>query len=442
MEPSSWKIRLLGGFCLESPSGGEVKISSRKARALVSILALNDGIALTREILGGYLWPDKPKILQQQNLRQAVTQLRDSLGSDDLLEATRDTCRISADYHCDALECLTSGKDAGRAILLPEMPEPIFESYRSELASFAPIGDLEIPIRAAVSLLEWTLNKDASRGLDILYSCRELIPSMPLPFLMDSFRASLSAASSDHPHFTWGRSQYAIVLMWAGQIEDGLKVAREALGSLLPDKDASDWAAAAHTAACLLIFRGRFEKAQNLIDTAVEMAKTYGLQNAVNLFEHGRALCFGYGGDLEKAVAILESLPASGILCAHLAAYRALLGRTEPAREALQTAKGMASNDDFRLQCQIGIAEGYILLKEGKVKEAGAAFKEMAALCEGYGMQFGVIHCLEGLALLEKDQGETTRLLKQAFDLRERFRYPLLPGDRLRLVQILPMESA
>lgn len=405
----------------------------------MALLALHDGLAVTRESLGKHLWPDKPKQNQQQSLRQAIKDLKEAFAPYQVIEATRDICRLLLEnYTCDALECLNSGKDAGNAPLLPEMPEPIFDSYRSELASFAPLGDVGEAARGAASLLEWTLLRDPARALDMLHTCRELIPNMPLALVEDAFRKSLEEASEEHVLRDWGRAQFAIVLMWAGRCEEGIRVAKEALGRLQPEKDATEWTAAAHSAAMFLIFRGRFDKARALLEGALEIAQTHGLSEAVSRFRHAEGLLEAYSGDLDRAIQTLESLPASVLLQTHQAAYLALAYRPQQAREKLELAKAEASgNADARLASQIAVAEGYTLIAEGKLEEARAILLDLVPLCESYGIRLVMIHALEGLALLEERSEKRAEHLQKAMALRERYRFPLLPGDRKRLEGVL-----
>ncbi|MBX3119252.1 MAG: hypothetical protein KF784_09315 [Fimbriimonadaceae bacterium] len=439
MPSEVWKIRLLGGFRVASPSGEEIVIPSRKARALMALLALNDGLAITRESLGQQLWPDKPKVNQQQSLRQAIKDLKEAFEPVHVVDATRDVCRLALEhFSCDALECLNSRKDAGNVALLPEMPEPAFESYRSELASFAPLGDLGEAARGAASLLEWTIVKDPTRVLDMLHTCRELIPNMPLPLVEDALRLSLHEAPADHPLLPWGRSQFAIVLMWAGRSEEGMSAAKVALGKLQPEKDASDWTAAAHSAAIFLIFRGRFEKACKLLSGAIEIAETHKLKEAVDRFRHAEALCYGYSGDFDRALRLLSQLPPSPIVNVHEAIYLGLAELPEQAREKLASAKALAGgNSDARLASQMSIAEVYILIAEGKEEEPRALLNDLVQFCETYGIRTVQVHALEGLALLGARSGEASKWLEKAMELRERYRLPLLPGDRKRLSSVL-----
>lgn len=439
MPTEVWCIHLLGGFRVEAPDGAEIPIVSRKARALVSLLALNDGVAISRESLGCYLWPDKPRESQQQNLRQAVKEVRRAFAPMEALSATRDVCRLALDnFTCDAAECLRSGKDAGNLTLLPEMLEPVFDTYRSELASYAPTGELGEVVRSATSLLEWTLAKEPSRVLEMLHAVRDLIPNLPLPQLEEALRRGLAESSSEFLR-AWASTQFALVLMWAGRYEEGLAVAKSALSVASPETDPYSWANAACSAAFLMILRGRFESAGKLLDGAIAIVEARGLAGEANLLRHAQALRQFHMGDFPGALAMMGVLTPNALTEAHFAVCLSLVGKLDEARQRLKSARELAGNaiDSPRLKSQIEITEAHILLQEGRLDEARAILDPLVQLCENHGFRLIRIHALEGLALLEQDAIAAKALIKHAISLRERFGLPLLPGDRIRLARVL-----
>jgi DNA-binding SARP family transcriptional activator len=72
-------IELLGGLRVRTESGREIRIVSRKAQALLGCLALEPGVAHSRDALAGLLWEDSDPELARASLRQALTTLRRSL---------------------------------------------------------------------------------------------------------------------------------------------------------------------------------------------------------------------------------------------------------------------------------------------------------------------------------------------------------------------------
>ncbi len=72
-------IELLGGLRVRTESGRDIRIVSRKAQALLGCLALEPGVAHSRDVLAGLLWDDSDPELARASLRQALTSLRRSL---------------------------------------------------------------------------------------------------------------------------------------------------------------------------------------------------------------------------------------------------------------------------------------------------------------------------------------------------------------------------
>lgn len=442
MPSSLWTIQLLGKFKISAPDGVEISISSRKAKALFALLALNDGIAVTRESLATHLWPDKPKPLQQQNFRQALKELREAFAPVEAIAATRDACRLSLEeYRCDATECLIAERNAGNLTLLPEMPEPVFDSYRAELASFTPSGELGEAVRSASTLLAWALGEDSSRVLALLHSFRELIPNMPVPQVEAAFRIGLEQAEPGHPLRAWASAQFASVLIWSGRHEEGIAAAKAALGFVKPELDSQAWTATAHSAAIFMIFRGRFSSAKKLLDEAIEIASHLGLADAENRLRHAEALRLGYEGHIEEALKVLAGLTPNELILIHQAIYLAILNRPAEARNKLQEGRSLVHGAvDPRLASQMLIAEAQILIQEGQGKEATTRLLDWASVGESQGFRLIQIHALESLALAAVDPTAKANHLEKAMELRQRYRFPLLPGDRIRLASVLSQE--
>jgi DNA-binding SARP family transcriptional activator len=72
-------VELLGGLRVLGADGREVRISSRKAQALLACLALRPGTAFARDRLASLLWDDSDPELGRASLRQALAALRRSL---------------------------------------------------------------------------------------------------------------------------------------------------------------------------------------------------------------------------------------------------------------------------------------------------------------------------------------------------------------------------
>jgi DNA-binding SARP family transcriptional activator/Tfp pilus assembly protein PilF len=70
------KVRLLGGLEVSGPSGKTLAIPTRKAKALLAVLARQPGERQTRERLAGMLWPESSESQARSSLRQSLKLLR------------------------------------------------------------------------------------------------------------------------------------------------------------------------------------------------------------------------------------------------------------------------------------------------------------------------------------------------------------------------------
>jgi DNA-binding SARP family transcriptional activator len=110
-------IQLLGSFAVER-DGAPITLPTRKAAALLAILAMPPGTPIARERLADLLWSRSAEAQARASLRQAVAQLRKALEDDSggLIEAVGPGLRLAApgvEVDAVALErALTSGSPA------------------------------------------------------------------------------------------------------------------------------------------------------------------------------------------------------------------------------------------------------------------------------------------------------------------------------------------
>lgn len=76
---STLTLQVLGSFHVRDASGCEIRIASRKGRALLAYLALRPGETHGRDRLANLLWEDADEELARTSLRQALAALRKSL---------------------------------------------------------------------------------------------------------------------------------------------------------------------------------------------------------------------------------------------------------------------------------------------------------------------------------------------------------------------------
>lgn len=76
---STLTLQVLGSFHVRDASGSEIRIASRKGRALLAYLALRPGESHGRDRLANLLWEDADEELARTSLRQALAALKKSL---------------------------------------------------------------------------------------------------------------------------------------------------------------------------------------------------------------------------------------------------------------------------------------------------------------------------------------------------------------------------
>jgi PAS domain S-box-containing protein len=74
------RINVLGDFLIHDPAKREVRLPTRKSRALIAYLALHAGKRFTRGHLSTLLWGDQGERKARQSLRQALTAIRGAVG--------------------------------------------------------------------------------------------------------------------------------------------------------------------------------------------------------------------------------------------------------------------------------------------------------------------------------------------------------------------------
>jgi DNA-binding SARP family transcriptional activator len=90
-------IQLLGGFRLHNDSGQEIKIASRKGRALLAYLAARADESHSRDRLASLLWEEADDELARTSLRQALASLRKSLPTSAQAALRTDTESVALD---------------------------------------------------------------------------------------------------------------------------------------------------------------------------------------------------------------------------------------------------------------------------------------------------------------------------------------------------------
>src|SRR5688572_26402261 len=110
---STLTLQVLGSFHVRDASGCEIRIASRKGRALLAYLALRPDESHSRDRLANLLWEDADEELARTSLRQALAALRKALPGSAQAALLADTESVGIDT-----ELLSSDIDAFRRSLV------------------------------------------------------------------------------------------------------------------------------------------------------------------------------------------------------------------------------------------------------------------------------------------------------------------------------------
>jgi DNA-binding SARP family transcriptional activator/tetratricopeptide (TPR) repeat protein len=132
-----FQLRLLGGFglCDPTPSHDAIVISSKKARALLAYVAMQEPMRVHRERLATLLWPDRIDRQARQNLRKCLASLRQDLArrADELLAIDGETVAIRDVLTVDARQLRKFSNTEG-AITLDDAAAICRGQFLSDLA--------------------------------------------------------------------------------------------------------------------------------------------------------------------------------------------------------------------------------------------------------------------------------------------------------------------
>ncbi len=120
------RLTLFGGFSAAGADGAEIRLKSRKAKALLAYLALPPGKSRSREEIMALLWSDRGEAQARASLRQVLTGLRKDLGEEAMaaLNITDDAVSLDPD------RVMVAAASAGDELLAGfHLHDPAFEEW-------------------------------------------------------------------------------------------------------------------------------------------------------------------------------------------------------------------------------------------------------------------------------------------------------------------------
>ena len=141
-------VSVIGGCAVSTARGETVNIRSRKARALIGVLAVSPGMALPRDKLAGLFWSEFDQENARASLRQCVKIIRQELGPtlEHLIKSDRellgiDPLTVSSDYRA-----LMESADSGR------FGDPVFQTEEIQQTFFNGLEDADEAFAAWVAV--------------------------------------------------------------------------------------------------------------------------------------------------------------------------------------------------------------------------------------------------------------------------------------------------
>ena len=135
-------VSVLGGFALSAPDGQSIHIPNRKARGILTFLAMSANRSASREQLSGLFWSDRPEEQARASLRQTLKQLRTlfaSIGYNGFLTGRHDISYESGTVIVDVENLLADLRDGSvrqQMLSTDSIPEKILYGYEDLDASF------------------------------------------------------------------------------------------------------------------------------------------------------------------------------------------------------------------------------------------------------------------------------------------------------------------
>jgi DNA-binding SARP family transcriptional activator/TolB-like protein len=199
-----FRLQLLGGFGLRhaTSSDGAIFISSKKARALLAYVAMQEPMRISRERLATLLWPDRVDRQARQNLRKCIAALRHDLAShaDGLLAIDGETVGIRDVVAVDARR-LRELADADTAVDLDQAAALYRGPFLCDLAAegeelrdWALAERAQLDAAAGTILAKWASHADRAGDARKALQASSRLTALD-PFREDWHRLSLRIAA-------------------------------------------------------------------------------------------------------------------------------------------------------------------------------------------------------------------------------------------------------
>jgi len=441
-----------GGLQVFRPSGEQVTFPTRKTGALLAVLALKKGHAVSRAELAEILWPGVAVSKQLVSLRQAIRNLQLSLGEDSPVIVVRDSCRIDP----DRVVCPDVDEPVG--VLLPEMTEIWFDDVRRSEGSVEPHllarganmwSSYHRQSAAALGLieaLEWASINRPRECLRMARSLPELIEIAPPQRLAKILDRTMAAVRPDDPLYGWGLAIRGLANVLVGQVDEAVRQMTQARSRAWTSKDRALYVMSSFYLTACQILNGQHEQAL----ATIKEAKRLRLENvdhyaAVRL-RHGLGLALCHNGEFraglrELWVAHDESEERTApyehaYVTANLAWFEATVGSVSKSKALIAELRELPAGDSWRLELTALVAQAHIAYVEQRYEESIDICRRIISAFEVSHLVGVNIYAYEILALVahaQKNAAQTEEAMRKVLWLRQEANYGTTNWDRARL---------
>jgi tetratricopeptide (TPR) repeat protein len=424
---SPWRLKISDAFELRSPSGELVSLPYRKPQELLVLLASSPSRTCTRDDLQNELWPQMNSVKRQVSLRQAIYQLRRSIGFGMVLTDSK-VCRLS-DHFLVSIDAA----DSTAFRLVARMPEQ--EVVRID---HSPVGGL-------LQLLQWFAENDPMQMLEVMRVNYDICIGIRPAHLHALLHQAANRVKIDTRAAGW-------FSFWRGYEfvnADNIGAAREhfniAIDLGLETKDyvlaveALNWLGASE------VLMRRLGAATRLSERGAQIVQPLRDLKLKARVEHLKATILIHQARTKEGLDTLQEVSdAYEDRLFEFAQNEALRGLynacTGNSRAAIDILEGPSrvgrESGHFRLQAICGLAEGYVSIYEGEPEKAIHLLNQLLMKSAAAGTPHFEIYSREAIAVALwkiQEQPDAVTQFEQSQQLRRTLKMAYTDWDQQRL---------
>ncbi len=286
MASAGWLIREDQGLRIDGPAGVEIRFPYKKVDELLLVLALA-GDCLERDGVAEKLWPNRSVAERRTNLRQALSQLRKTIGEENLV-ADRFLCGLR-----------------------PGFPIRVDDGLkRSRLRSIAVPESHDSPVAGFEKTLIWLSKEDPAQMLKIMRASHDLLAAISNGIMSSILARGEGALKHDPSLVGW-------VLYWQSNLvfnaSQRKRIANKALRWAVQEGDKELVVSCISSLVSAQMTSGQTEEALGSIQAARNFV---GIRNSplASKLDSLRGVVLLHAGQAKAGLDLLQPSPGSNAL--------------------------------------------------------------------------------------------------------------------------------